>query len=103
MAVKRVTVRVSRELHRRITQAAAKRHVSLNQFVTEALDASAGQHESSPLSPDKLRELSALLAPAAEAKGLSEEELLRHLREVRQRIWKERYQEAVRAVSHRAR
>ena len=37
MAVKRITVRVSPALHKRVAQAAAKRRVSLNQFVAEAL------------------------------------------------------------------
>ena len=99
MAVKRITVRVSRELHKRITQAAAKRQVSLNQFVAEALEASTRQKEFSA-GPWRLRELSALLAPAAGARALTEDELLRHVREVRRSIWKERYQEATQAVKH---
>ncbi|MGH7378681.1 MAG: toxin-antitoxin system HicB family antitoxin [Candidatus Methylomirabilales bacterium] len=97
MAAKRITVRVSPGLHKRVAQAAAKRRVSLNQFVAEALEASTRQQES-VAGAQRLRELSALLAPAAEARGLTEEELLRHVREVRRSIWKERYQEATRLV-----
>ena len=97
MAVKRITVRVSPALHKRVAQAAAKRRVSLNQFVAEALEAST-RHQESAAGPQRLRELSALLAPAAGARGLTEEELLRHVREVRRSIWKERYQEATRPV-----
>lgn len=37
-----------------------------------------------------LKELSDMLAPAAQAKGLTEEELMRHVREVRRRICQER-------------
>ncbi len=44
-----------------------------------------------------LPELSALLAPAADADDLTEHELLRHAREVRQRIWQERYEQMMRA------
>lgn len=97
MAVKRITVRVSPELHERVVQAAAERQISLNQFVAEALEAFARQQDSKA-GLWKLRELSALLAPAAEARNLTEKELLRHVREVRRSIWKERYQEAMSAV-----
>ena len=48
-----------------------------------------------------LREVSVLLAPAAEATELGEEDLLCFVREVRRRIWQERYEEAVRACSDR--
>ncbi len=98
MSVKRITIRVSPELHAQLTQVAAERHTSLNQLAIEALEAyvlnRAAEQGKLPL-----RELSALLAPAAEAKGLTEEELLRHAREVRRRIWQERYQRATQAVA----
>jgi hypothetical protein len=42
-----------------------------------------------------LQAMSDLLAPAAEADGLDEEELLQHARLVRRRIWRERYERAV--------
>lgn len=97
MSVKRITVRVSPELHERATEVATQHQKSLNQFVAEAIEvyihrkeAEAGQWP--------LGELSALLAPAAEAKDLSEGELLRRVREVRRHIWEERYQETARAV-----
>jgi len=48
-----------------------------------------------------LGEISALLAPAAEAAELGEEELLCSVRQVRRRIWQERYEEAVRTCSDR--
>jgi predicted DNA-binding protein len=38
-----------------------------------------------------LKELSELLAPAVQAQGLSEEELLEEVRAIRQRIYEERY------------
>jgi hypothetical protein len=44
-----------------------------------------------------LKELSDLLAPAAQAKGLTEEELMRHVKEARRRIWQERYQGMIEA------
>jgi hypothetical protein len=102
MAVKRITVRVSPKLHKRVAQAARRRQVSLNQFVAETLETST-RHEESAVGPWKLRELSALLAPATEVRGLTEDELLRHAREIRRTIWKERYQEATRAVKANAR
>jgi hypothetical protein len=46
-----------------------------------------------------LRELGALLAPAAEAAELTEEELLHYARQVRRRIWQERYEKAVQALT----
>lgn len=97
MAVRRITVRVSPNLHKRVARAARMRRVSLNQFVAEALEASAQRPESTA-GLSKLRELSALLAPAAEATALSEKELLRHARDIRRTIWKERYQEAIQAI-----
>lgn len=102
MAEKRITIRVSPKLHKQVAQAAAKRKVSLNQFISEALEAST-RHQEPTVGPWRLRELSALLAPAAEARGLTEDELLRHVRAVRRSIWKERYQEVAQAVKHDAR
>lgn len=96
MQVKRITIRVPPDLHWRLTQAAANRSVSLNTLAVEALEAyaegMAADEERFPL-----RQLSALLAPAAEAADLTEEELLAYARQVRRRIWEERYQKAVRS------
>jgi hypothetical protein len=102
VAAKRITVRIPPKLHKRVAQAARLRQVSLNQFVAEALEAST-RHQESAGGPWKLRELGALLTPAAEARGLTEAELLRHARQVRRAIWTERYQEAVQAVKANAR
>jgi len=98
MEIKRITIRVSPKLHQRLSQLAASRSVSLNTLAVEALEAyaealAAGQ-ERFPL-----RQLSALLAPAAEAANLTEEELLHYARQVRRRIWQERYEKAVRSLS----
>lgn len=96
--VKRITIRVSPELHRQLSEAAARRSVSLNTLAIEALtvytQALGADQERFPL-----RELSALLAPAAEAAHLTEEELLQHIRQVRHRIWQEHYEKAIRAIS----
>jgi hypothetical protein len=97
MSVKRITIRVSPTLHRQVTQAAAERALSLNQFIVEALEAYLRQ-SASLKSPWPLPELSALLAPAAEAQGLTEEDLLTHLRETRRRIWEERYRQSVQQI-----
>ncbi|MFQ5594011.1 MAG: YlcI/YnfO family protein [Anaerolineae bacterium] len=97
MSVKRITVRVSPELHERVSQAAVQNHVSLNQFVVEALETYV-RHREAEAGQWPLRELSALLAPTAEASDISKEELMRHVREVRRRIWEERYQAAMRVV-----
>lgn len=98
MQVKRITIRVPPELHQQLGRLAADRSVSLNTLAVEALEAytealAAGQ-ERFPL-----RQLGALLAPAAEAADLTEEELLHHARQARRRIWQERYEEAVRSLS----
>jgi len=99
MEVKRITIRVPPELHRQLGQLASSRSVSLNTLAVEALEAYAealvADREHLPL-----RQLSALLAPAAEAADLTEEELLRYARQVRRRIWQERYEKAVRSLSH---
>ena len=97
MSIKRITVRVPPDLHEQVSKAAAREDESLNQFVVEALEAHVRRREDQA-GRWPLRELSALLAPAAEASGLSEEELIEHVQEVRRRIWEERYQAATRAA-----
>lgn len=98
MEVRRITIRVSPELHRELHQLAVEQSVSLNTLALKALEeyveAHAAHHGQLPL-----RELSALLAPAAEASELTEEELLDYARQVRRRIWQERYEKAVRTQS----
>ena len=98
MEAKRMTIRVPPALHRQLHQAAAERSVSLNTLAVKALEvyieAHAADREHLPL-----RELSALLAPAAEAAELTEEELLHYARQVRHRIWQERYEKAVQTHS----
>jgi predicted transcriptional regulator len=98
MEIKRITIRVSPELHGQLSQLAADRSVSLNRLAEEALasyvEGSAADQERFPL-----RQLSAVLAPAAEASKLSEEELLRYSREVRRRIWQERYESRVQSLA----
>ena len=97
MAVKRITIRVSPKLHEHAIRAAARRAVSLNELVVEALEASIQRHNAQ-VSALPLAELSALLAPAAEAQELSEEQLLDHLRHVRRQIWQQRYQQMVQSA-----
>jgi hypothetical protein len=46
-----------------------------------------------------LQELGALLIPAAEAAELTEEELLDCARQVRRRLWRERYDHAVQGLA----
>jgi predicted transcriptional regulator len=98
MQVKRITIRVPPELHQQLSRLAASRSVSLNTLAVEALEAYAealtAGRERFPL-----RELSALLAPAAEAADLTEEELLHYARLVRRRIWQERYERAIQSHS----
>jgi predicted transcriptional regulator len=98
MEVKRITIRVPPALHTQLRQVADDQLVSLNTLAVRALEACVEAHE---VGQERLplRELSALLAPAAEASELTEEELLRHAREVRSRIWRERYEQAVQAHS----
>ena len=97
MSVKRITIRVSPSLNRQVSQTAAEHYLSLNEFIVKALEAYLRQ-SASPKSPWPLPELSALLAPAAEAQGLTEEDLLTHLRETRRRIWEERYRQTVQQI-----
>ena len=91
--IRRITLRVPSQLHRALTQAAAERDVSLNRLAVEALDLYAVQQKRR----FPLKELSAILAPAGQTKGLTEEEMMRHIKEVRRRIWQERYRETVEA------
>jgi predicted transcriptional regulator len=94
MEVKRITIRVPRVLHEQLHKAADESDISLNTLAVRALEAYV---EGGPTDRERfpVRELSALLAPAAEAAELTEEELNRHIREVRRRIWQERYENAV--------
>ncbi len=96
--VKRITIRVSPALHRQLHQAAADRSVSLNTLAVRALEACV-EETSTDQEHLPLRELSALLAPAAEAAELTEEELLHYARQVRRRIWQERYEKTVQAFT----
>jgi site-specific recombinase XerD len=91
--IRRITLRVPSQLHQALTQAAAERDVSLNHLALEALKMYLVQERGR----FPLRELSDLLAPAAQAKGLTEEEMMRHVKEARRRIWQERYREMVEA------
>lgn len=96
--VKRITIRVPPALHRQLHQTAADQSVSLNTLAVRALEV---YIEGVPADQERLplRELSALLAPAAEATGLTEEELLHYARQVRRRIWQERYEKTVQAFT----
>jgi HicB-like protein involved in pilus formation len=94
MSVKRVTIRVSPNLHRQVAQTAAEHALSLNEFIVKALEAYLQQLDA-PKSPWPLPDLSALLTPAAETQGITEDDVLTHLRETRRRIWEERYRQTV--------
>jgi len=96
--VKRITIRVSPALHRQLHQTAADQSVSLNTLAVRALETYV-EETSADRERLPLRELSALLAPAVEAAELTEEELLRHARQVRRRIWQERYEKTVQALT----
>lgn len=89
--IRRITLRVPAQLHQALAEAAAEQNTSLNHLAVAALQKYLLQER------DRfpLQELSDLLAPAAQAKGISEEEIMRHVKEARQRIWKERYQEMI--------
>jgi len=95
--LRRITLRVRPQLHQALTQAAAERDVSLNHLAVEALELYLVQEKELALSEAKrrfpLKELSDLLAPAAQARGLTEEEIMHHVKETRRRIWQERYRE----------
>src|SRR5512136_2490319 len=98
MEAKRITIRVSPKLHKRLAHAASGESVSLNSLAVKALEEYVAVHARKD-ERLALRELSDLLAPAAEADELTEEELLRHVRQVRQRIWHERYEKTLKAHS----
>jgi hypothetical protein len=91
MDVKRITVRVEPGVHERASRLAAERGVSLNTFVTEAIEAFV---ELGTADGDRwpFAALGGLLVPAADAAGLNEDDLQRHVREARTRIWHERYE-----------
>lgn len=95
--IKRITLRVPSQLHQALTQVAAEQDVSLNHLAIEALELYLVREKGR----FPLKELSDLLAPAAQTKGLTEEELMRHVKEARQRIWQERYREMI-GVSQQA-
>lgn len=93
MDVKRITIRVSPELHKQLVRLSTEQDKSLNTVAVEALETYAENAGRLPL-----QKISDLLSPAAESNNISEEELLEHARSVRKRIWQERYQKAVEAV-----
>lgn len=96
--VKRITIRISPALHQRLHKAADAQDVSLNKLAVRALETYV-EEPTADQGRLPLRELSTLLAPAAEVAELTEEELLQHARQVRRRIWQERYEKAVQAVA----
>lgn len=89
--IRRITLRVPSQLHQALIQAAAERDLSLNRLAVEVLELYVIQEKGR----FPLKELSNLLAPAAQTKGLTEEEMMRHVKEARRRIWQERYREMV--------
>jgi len=99
--VKRITLRVAPELHSRLNRLAVDREMSLNTLAIDALEAYARTEKDMPQRLP-LQELSELLAPAAEAEGLTEDELLRHARAIRKRIWLERYEQTIHAATEQA-
>ncbi len=96
--VKRITIRVQPALHRQLRQAATDQSISLNTLAVSALEAYV-EDAAADQGRLPLRELGALLSPAAEAAELCEEELLHHARQVRRRIWQERYEKTVQALA----
>ncbi len=98
MEAKRITIRVSPRLHKRLARAANGESVSLNSLAVKALEEYITVHTQKD-ERLALRELGDLLAPAAEADELTEEKLLRHARQVRHRIWQERYEKTIQAQS----
>jgi len=89
--ISRITLRMPSQLHQALIQVAAERDLSLNRLAVEALELYVIQEKGR----FPLRELSDLLAPAAQTRGLTEEEMMRHVKEARRRIWQERYREMV--------
>ncbi len=98
MLDKRMTIRLSPKLHSRLVYVANHEAKSLNTIAIEALEAYA---EKQAAAEDRLPldELSVFLAPAALSDGIEEGELLEYARDVRQRIWQERYARNVEAVN----
>jgi predicted transcriptional regulator len=95
--IRRITIRISPALYRQLHKAADQEEVSLNVLAVKALET----YVDKPVTERQhlpVMELSALLAPAAQAAEITEEDLLRHARQVRRRIWQERYERAVQAV-----
>jgi uncharacterized protein (DUF1778 family) len=99
--IKRITIRVPATLHKALAHAAIDRDTSLNRLAVEALEqylvTLKGKEGRFPL-----RELGDLLTPAAQAKGLTEEDFMQHVREARQRIWEERYRQMVETLQGRS-
>ena len=95
-SIRRVTIRVPSQLHRALSRVASASDVSLNRLAGDAFE----EYLSSQAAQGKfpLEELSALLAPAARAKNLHENDVARHIKEARRHIWKERYQPAIAQV-----
>ena len=89
--ISRITLRMPSQLHQALIQVAAERDLSLNRLAVEALELYVIQEKGR----FPLRELSDLLAPVAQTRGLTEEEMMRHVKEARRRIWQERYREVV--------
>ena len=89
--IRRITLRVPSQLHQALIQAAAERDLSLNRLAVEALELYVIQEKGRL----PLREVSDLLAPVAQTRGLTEEEMMRHVKEARRRIWQERYRKMV--------
>ena len=94
MPVKRITIRVSPELHQQLVQISAEEDKSLNTLAVEALESYAVQAGRFPL-----QKISDILAPVAKAGEISEDELLEYARSIRRRIWRERYEKSVHAVT----
>ncbi|RMF89510.1 MAG: toxin-antitoxin system HicB family antitoxin [Nitrospinota bacterium] len=95
--MKRITLRVPSSVHHALTQLAAKRHVSLNTLALEALQRYIAQEKRR----FPFKELSDVLVPAAQAQGLTEEEIQHQIKEMRRRLWQERYQDMVEASPQR--
>jgi hypothetical protein len=99
--IKRITIRVPATLHKALAHAAIDQDISLNRLAVEALEQYlVTLKEQEGRFP--LREVSDLLTPVAQAKGLAEEDLMQHVREARRRIWEERYHQMVEALRRRS-
>ena len=95
--IRRITIRVPATVHKALAHAAIDQGTSLNRLAVEALE----QYLATLKGKEgrfSLRELSDLLTPAAQARGLTEEDLMQHVREARRRIWEERYRQMVEAL-----